>query len=390
MKTKRKGLITKNSESNKLGNKILQGTKQLYKNSYAESRKTIKTPFFIGFLIFMCCVSVLLVVLDNTVFVSKLEPNDFKDELTEVRQEWIDALNGKIYSIEQALKNNASPTYKERLRVELVTQQKSVKLLEYLKENDIKLYQEVNSEFSSSPNYYIKDFAYKFEPISFSLKEKDISILSDYNAKDGVFDANLLYFFIAVVLVVFAFSDEYHTGTIKLVLTRPMSKTKICISKLLSIFRLLTFTWFVAGMVYLLFSLIFPSNLSYLAFNGGQIFAVSAFANNVFVFLDLLLVSFGFVALSMCISIRFKSSILTVIVPFIIFLFKRLLLDFFLNIKYLDIFENLKLFDHFLFGNAVYGGTNLAVSILVSIGVMSVMFVYATNRYRKYDLDKLK
>lgn len=383
--------------------KLFRREKTVWRICFAEDRKMSFIPAYWVLTAVMVLIALFFVVYEGRTISSGVNYDSYDSEDYYVTDEWINVLTENKTAKEKALENsNMTETSRETLRAEVADMDKQIRMMSYLKEKNIVLKKSAVGSYEGEEVYYVQGYAYRFDNIqilmpALSSDENDgnieysrVSILSDERAGGGAFDANIVFYFVAVLLVVICFSDEFSHGTIKLVVSRPVSRADIGRAKVLSIFQMLTLSWAISAAVYALFSLTVKNPVQYAVFGGGNIGFISFTAYNILVFVDLLLASYGFVALSMFFAVRFKHNIVAIVLPFALYFFKTLIVRVAKNLSYLDFFENLRLMEHLVMGNATYGNTKLWLAVLLSVGIMLLLIVLGINRFKKYDMEKLK
>lgn len=383
--------------------KLYQREKTVWRVCFAEDRKMSFIPSYWVLTAVMVLIALFFVVYEGKIISSGVNYDSYESGDYYVTDEWIDVLTENKTAKEKSLENsNMTETLRETVRAAVADMDKQILLMSYLKEKNIVLKKSMVGSYEGEEVYYVQGYAYRFDdihillPVEGSAEEdgnieySNVSILPDERSGGGVFDANIVFYFVAVLLVVICFSDEFTHGTIKLVVSRPVSRADIGRAKTLSIFQMLTLSWAISAAVYALFSLTVKNPVQYTVFSGGNIGFISFTEYNILVFVDLLLASYGFVALSMFFAVRFKHNIVAIVLPFAVYFLKTLIVRVAKNLSYIDFFENLRLMEHLVMGNATYGNTRLWLTVLLSVGIMLLLIVLGINRFRKYNMEKLK
>ncbi len=386
--------------------KVIRRGKRIARLSHAENRKTIRVPSFWVLTIALILVSFGAVIYESVIRPKNVNYDGYDGTEYFVSQDWIDRLAYEKTVNEKSLaEDNMQVTSRESLRAKIKDMEKQIVFLQYLKDNDVPLLLKTyDSEDGESYSYYAQGYAYRFDNITFTMPDATAelpsfgelqqgtvyNILPDERSGDSVFETNLIFYFVAVLLIVLCFSDEFSTGTIKLVVSRPVSRRDIAVAKLSSVAAMMTLSWAISMVVYALFSLCFKNPVVYAAFNGNAMRFLSVTEFNLSVFVDILLVSYGFISLSAVFAVRFRNNIVAVILPFLVYFFKSLLVRVVRNLAVVDFFENLRLMEHFVLGNAEYGSTRIGQAVLTSIGIMLVLSALTVRKFKKFDMDKLK
>lgn len=381
--------------------------KAVLKIARAENRKTARIPSYWALTIIMCLIAIGAVIYENTIYPNRINEDVYSETATYISNEWIAELEADKLSSEKSIETgNMQQTSREKLKATVEDLGRQIEFLKYLQANNVPVYQKEVESDDADYIYIVRGYHYRFDDITFTIADGEeldpilgipletgetYQILSDESATDSIFETNLIFYFVAVLLVVICFSDEFSTGTIKLVVSRPVTRLNIGIAKLLSITALLIVSWTLSALVYVMFSAFFNNPILVVGFTAeGAISMMSVTAFNLLTFVDILLVSLGFIAVASFFAVRFKNNILAVIMPFILYFFKMVFIQVIPNLAVLDLFENLKLMEHLVLGNSVYGSTNLWLALLSSCGIMLLFMALAMRRFKRYDMDKLK
>lgn len=211
------------------------------------------------------------------------------------------------------------------------------------------------------------------------------SMFGDMHAMDFVANSANLLAYITIASVVIAggiVASEFSWGTIKLLLIRPVSRTKILLSKyaalLLYALLLIIVTWVSSSILGLLF---------FGVSHEPQTTIGAILKNYGLLSVDLLMtITFAFM-----ISTVFRSQALAIALSFIIMFFSTTIVQILAGLEYswgkYILFANTDLRQHLEGGYTIFEGTSLGFSVAVLIAYFVLFHLISLYVFRKRDVS---
>jgi len=197
----------------------------------------------------------------------------------------------------------------------------------------------------------------------------------------------MVFGFFCLIITVIVISGEFYGKTVKLLVVRPASRSKIMGAKLAAIFAAIMILWLAGAVIFVALGSAL-GGLPLIARMGSRALILQPFAQHMLTMLDFLFFALAWTAFGSFFAVVFKNKVLAILAPYgmqLAFTVIGAMLPF---AGVFDISLNSVLFARIISGPAGVGASNFVLAFVMCLCIAAVFAALAVRRFRRFDFDK--